>query len=449
MKILKNEFLNAFGPFDHGVWNIKRNSKNINLFHKRSEYLLRKISEVLLSKFTKKELKNKKIIDIGCYDAWLIYHLNKKFNFKKVVGIEPRKKNIDKGIIARKIYNKKNFKVKLIQSDINNFNNKLKKEKFDIVICVGVLHHVSSTIHSVEKICKASRNLVILGSMVIDEPSKNHAKEILHLLNLKDIAYLDKSKSEWAISAFKHETPYVDGSTSYEEIVNVPETRLIKMSLENSGFRVDRVLEPDKKTYNKQIQKLRGIKETLIVAEKKLKKKWVNNAISHEKIFCFELLPKNIIKILIDKIDNKKFFVQNSLSIKKIRKIIFSLKNPLNKKNYNILKQVSENDPQIAILTNIFRAEKDKKNIEIAKGFLVQNKFSLAKKYFLKVTRSDESDWRSFYRSCYFLMIIFRKEKNLKMYKRYSKLLRTSQPFFPLSLNQGIKWLELKLKNNN
>ena len=106
--ILKNsEYLNAHGPYDHGIWKRSKKNKNINLFHKRSEYLLKKISENLLKTFSKNELKNKTILDIGCYDGWIIYNLNKEFNFKKIVGIEPREKNIQKGIIARKFYEKK------------------------------------------------------------------------------------------------------------------------------------------------------------------------------------------------------------------------------------------------------------------------------------------------------------------------------------------------------
>ena len=441
MSFKNPEYLNAYGPYDHGIWGESKKYNNINLFHKRSEYLLKKISEALLEKFSKEELKRKTILDIGCYDGWLIYHLNKKFNFKKAVGVEPRKKNIDKGIVARKFYKKKNFKTKFIQSDINNFYNKLN-EKFDIVLCIGVLHHVSSTIHSIKKICKASQNIIILDSMVINQPSKKYEKEILHLLNLKDIAYINKRKNDWAISAFKYETPYIDGSTSNDPIVNVPEARLIKMSLEAFGSKVTNVYDPDKVAYNKEFQKIRGVKEALIVAQIKPKEKWLNQATVHEKIFCFELLPKNVMCAFFEKNDDKRLLFETSYSSKKINEIKYTLKNPIDKKNHKFLKKISKNSSQVVILTNIFRAKKDKQNIEIAKWLLTLKKFNLAKQYFLKITKSPESDWRSFYRSCFFLAVMAKEIGDKRIYKYYLKLLKISQPYFPLTINEGVKWLK-------
>ena len=108
MSIKKLETLNAYGPYDHSIWMHGKNN-NINLFQKRSEYLVKIISKILLENFSKKKLKDMTIIDIGCYDGYVLYNLAKKFNFKKVVGVEPRLKNIQKGVIARKFYKKNNF----------------------------------------------------------------------------------------------------------------------------------------------------------------------------------------------------------------------------------------------------------------------------------------------------------------------------------------------------
>ena len=38
------------------------------------------------------------IADIGCYDGWILHELS-DLPFKRMVGIEPRQKNIDKGNI--------------------------------------------------------------------------------------------------------------------------------------------------------------------------------------------------------------------------------------------------------------------------------------------------------------------------------------------------------------
>ena len=44
-----------------------------------------------------------KILDVGCNDGWILHQLS-DLPFKKLVGIEPRKKNIEKGKLARKIF---------------------------------------------------------------------------------------------------------------------------------------------------------------------------------------------------------------------------------------------------------------------------------------------------------------------------------------------------------
>jgi 2-polyprenyl-3-methyl-5-hydroxy-6-metoxy-1,4-benzoquinol methylase len=441
--ILKNsEYLNAHGPYDHGIWKQSKKNKNINLFHKRSEYLLKKISENLLKTFSRNELKNKTILDIGCYDGWIIYNLNKKFNFKKVVGIEPREKNIQKGIIARKFYEKKKSKIIFIKTDINNFHKKLN-EKFDIVLCLGVLHHVSSTILSIKNICKISSDIIILDSMIINKPDKKYQKNILNLLNLKDIAYINKQ--DWAISAFKYETPYFDGSTSHEPIVNVPEERLIKMSLESFGAQVMQINKPDKLAYKKEFQKLRGVKETLIMARMSIKKeKWLDQAKIHEKIFCFELLPKDMMLALVSNSERLENFFPSKYNKKKINEIKYAIKNPTKNTSNKFLNKIVNNNSQKAIVVNIFRAKKDKQNIEIAKWFLVLREFKLAKLYLLKITQSQESDWRSFYRACFFLSVLAFFINNKKMLKHYSRLLKISQPHFPISIGKGISWLKEK-----
>ena len=89
------------------------------LFFQRSIELVEHISNSLQNNFTHKELRSKTICDIGCYDGWILNMLNEKFKFKKAVGIEPRAKNINKGIYARSFYNVKTdvrFKIGTIES---------------------------------------------------------------------------------------------------------------------------------------------------------------------------------------------------------------------------------------------------------------------------------------------------------------------------------------------
>ena len=84
------------------------------------------------------------ILDIGCNDGWVLHQLS-EFLFKKMIGIEPRKK-YSKRKIARKILKLKNN----VKYKIGSIEN-LGKEKFDIVICAGLLYHVESIPYALKK----------------------------------------------------------------------------------------------------------------------------------------------------------------------------------------------------------------------------------------------------------------------------------------------------------
>ncbi len=87
------------------------------------------------NKINIKNFKNKTAIDLGCGNGRYTFAL-KKFGFKKVVGIDISKKNIN---------NAKKHKIKNVffyTGDILNLN--FIKERFDFVFSYGVFHHTRS-----------------------------------------------------------------------------------------------------------------------------------------------------------------------------------------------------------------------------------------------------------------------------------------------------------------
>jgi hypothetical protein len=203
------------------------------------------------------------------------------------------------------------------------------------------------------------------------------------------------------------------------------------MSLESFGAQVIQTNKLDKYAYKKEFQKLKGVKETLIMARMNIQKeKLVDQAKIHEKIFCFELLPKDMMLALVSNNERLENFFQVNIIKKIINKIKYAINNPTKNTSNKFLKKIVKNNSQKAIIVNIFRAKKDKQNIEIAKWFLVLREFKLAKLYLLKETQSRESDWRSFYRACFFFSVLAFFINNKKMLKHYSRLLKISQPHF-------------------
>jgi len=97
------------------------------------------------------EIKSFSLVDIGCYDGYLTAEIEKALPFKRIVGVEPRLKNIDKGKKIRKYLNL-TTSIEFRQGDIDLIAN--EGEAFDIVFCSGVLHHIENVTEVLKKLKK-------------------------------------------------------------------------------------------------------------------------------------------------------------------------------------------------------------------------------------------------------------------------------------------------------
>jgi hypothetical protein len=368
--------------------------------------------------------------------------LNEEFKFKKAVGVEPRVKNINKGIYARFFYDVKTV-VKFKIGTIDSAQKLFGKETFDIVLNLGTLHHVSSTPDSVKILTELTKDILIIDSMVIPRPEKDKTK-ILKYLNLKDLVYFGEKKS-WAVAAYKFESPYFDGSTAETKIVNVPEERLIQMALTANGFKVLTSASPEEKHYSSSKQKLRGVKEALIVSCRTTgtasNMKWEDKIYEHEFMHTTEKIdPRIIVKWLL-KMDLRKeaeqlnSYLQN-YSLKNLFRVkvlfLFS-KSPTNVVLRFIVNRVEKSSSSLEILSNLSRAPVDKINLELGKFYLSRKMFDISSSFFHSIIDRPGADWRSFYRACYLLSCIKEKQKNSTQAREYFELLVISNPNFPIN----------------
>ena len=91
------QILNANGPYSMAVWKSGEVSVgNEEGLSGRSVYFLEKLRKSILKNYSYSEIQNFSILDIGCNDGWVLHQLS-DLPFKKMVGIEPREKNIKKG----------------------------------------------------------------------------------------------------------------------------------------------------------------------------------------------------------------------------------------------------------------------------------------------------------------------------------------------------------------
>jgi 2-polyprenyl-3-methyl-5-hydroxy-6-metoxy-1,4-benzoquinol methylase len=103
----------------------------------------------------REDLTGKNILDIGSYYGYFCIEAL-KHGAKRAVGIEPRKANIN---VARSISSHLNVEPEYIETDFESWET---DEKFDIILCLNVLHHMYDPIHALRKMVDMARDKIII-----------------------------------------------------------------------------------------------------------------------------------------------------------------------------------------------------------------------------------------------------------------------------------------------
>lgn len=222
------ERINAYGPYNHAVWS----AGEMRITHEeqlqgRGEFLVQRIRECLTSRFRPEELRTMSILDIGCYDGWILHQLS-DLPFARMVGVEPRERNLRKGQVIREILGL-STRVEFRVGDLES----LGQEPFDIVLCTGVLHHVESPAAALRRLHAVCRRLLILETICLS--SRHLTKAAQTELELKDLVYGYKPRL-CGLSGQKFESSYSDGSTITLGVVSIPSLESLRMYLDVVGF---------------------------------------------------------------------------------------------------------------------------------------------------------------------------------------------------------------------
>lgn len=424
------EYMNAHGPYDHGVWAAALDTEGTgitfgssSLFATRAEVMSKKIIEYLRATYSKQELQNLQILDVGCYDGWVLTKISNDIEFAREVGVEPRQKNIDKGAFARKSCHV-STNCEFFRGGYEDLEVLFPGEMFDIVLCLGMLHHVNSVESVIKAVSKKCAKLLIVDSMIIP-PLKADFDEIAAVINPVDIVYRKKEKL-WGIAAYKMESPYFDGSTSDSELVNIPQEALIRMCLQVACFSSIDTLMTEKDFYPKEFQKLRGVNEIMLAAFREAgadgpKGNWKEDAFEYEKLFCLNPVTKPFLLYIFENYNCEE------LSSYFLEVFDGSLPEGKTTQPAQLLR-----DEEKEIAGTISRAPYEKVLLELAKYQIANKKTDSARTILRKITTTRNADWRSFYRACYLLSNLETESGDLIQARHYTKLLSISNPLFPL-----------------
>lgn len=242
------ELANAYGPYTHGTWAGRELViGNEEALAGRGAFLTSLIRRSILERFTVEQIRNMTLVDVGCYDGWLICQLE-DLPFARMVGIEPRQKNLDKGRVIRQLLGIET-RCEFRQGSIENLKETLGADKADVVICAGLFHHLSSTASGVAALHAICLKFLFLETICF--PSALEDDRLREALELKDLPYFFGSQT-FGVTGHKLESGYYDGSATQMSVVSLPSVEALKMFLDVGGF-TDIKVEVDPAAYSKAV----------------------------------------------------------------------------------------------------------------------------------------------------------------------------------------------------
>jgi SAM-dependent methyltransferase len=425
------EILNANGPYSMAIW---RSGEvcvgNEEGLAGRSEYFIKLIRKSILKNYNLDEIKNLSILDIGCNDGWVLHQLS-DLPFKKMVGVEPREKNINKGRIVRKILKLENS----IDYRIGDIES-LKDEVFDIVICAGLLYHVESIPLALKKVRESCRHMLFIESRCIS--SSHITQKLKDEIEMRDLVYQFEDEI-CGVTAQKYESSYYDGSASHNTIVNIPTTSSLIMNLKILGFdEIDIVADED--TYRRDVwqdkRPLGGVCITATISgklknQKSEEMRWIKD---YEIGLENEILPRNFLEPLYRMFCLRDESIELSSNLLKVKKYLTS-NIDISSINTDFFPKSSNLKFALEIVKNWRYCPHDKIALEYGKLLNHEGKLEEAINVLKEITTNKiNSDWRAVYRSFHLLSQIYSKLKNEKQANKYKELCIKSNNKYPLKI---------------
>lgn len=447
--------VNAYGPYVHGVWKSKKGKVgNEESLQGRAQTIVETFVQKISSIYSREEISSMTLCDIGCYDGWILCEIEKQLNFKKIVGYEPRKKNIERGKAVRD-YLEINTTIEFRQASLEEVAK--SGERYDIVLFPGVIHHLEDLPGAINQLINISkRDLFIEGncfetnsglSKLLGTKSMQRFKDII---NPKDIIYSDeKNKNlQIAIAGFKLESAYYDGSTIGNDlqVVTIASPEYLHMLLHAKGAQDIQILKSPQE-YRDSMNRLSLIDSTrfinyrftMIYAKVSPKTESRNNPTpisrvnsiieDSEERYLTTLMPKKLINRL-NTCGNK-----SSRPFNLIYKLAIKGNDYQNKIARRIIaKYYSLSLDQKNILDTFFHCPMYKLSLETLKHAIIDLDIDESKKQLHNLLFSESADWRCFYRSLALWLIIENKLCLEDTNQDIAELIKIANPNFPPNL---------------
>jgi SAM-dependent methyltransferase len=363
------------------------------------------------------------ILDIGCYDGYLL-HAVSDLPFRKMVGIEPRSKNIRKGEIARELLGIET-RVEFRRGGLEDLD-RVAGEPFDVVVATGLLHHVESPAEALRALRRVCRGMLFLETIILD--SRHLSSTVRREVEPKDVVYYGREKLV-GLSAQKLESGYYDGSATGLRVVSLPSLETLRLCLDVASFAPPSIeAAPD--AYRDRVWKGRRPFHAVILTAAPLAAGGAGCGQGREyerSLAASQLRSADLAPLSERYLKGFKRVRHTELS----RAAAALIRTPGSTRASEAIGRLVSDPAQREILRALPHAPQDKIAVESGKQKLAAGDLDGAKTLFRRVTTRWNADWRSVYRSLHYLAQIAQREGDRSAFERYSTLLATANPEFP------------------
>lgn len=425
------EQINIHGPYNHSIWSNGAVAVTAEeALTGRGAMLVREIRRAVATGYPDTPLAELSVLDVGCYDGWILHQLSAQ-PFGRLVGVEPRAKNIAKGEAVRQalgLDNRCEFRI----GDIETLEQVLCGEQFDIVICTGLLHHLPSCHAAVSRLRSVCKGILFLETICLSASLSE--PRFLRLLEAKDVMYFFGDRRV-GVSAQKLETDYYDGSAVGYTVVSIPSLDSLRMSLSVQGF-VDIAEATPPDAYRREIHSWRRFSAVCLTARVDPTYDPAVQVAAWVHAYERGLLTTNLPAPLIDHLHacvcrggKPGASPSARLMLRYIRRADWWGRAAL-----HIAARGYKSIYARELLKNLrFNAE-DKVRLEYAKRLMASNRHEEAAAELLMILRRLNADWRAVYRACCLLSWCRRALGDEDGAERYAQMCRTANGNFPASL---------------
>jgi len=232
------ERINLLGPWTHADFELG-DGVRVKSSHPAHLTRIRRMRAVVLGFLAESDIartaNEKTLLDVGCNAGYFSIELQKAFHFDRVLGIDPRERNIRK---ARFIASQLGLDTELSFQTGDILSESVRElGEFDVVLFLGVLYHLDDPLRALENIFRLTKDLLVLETMILNPASVR-------------LERLWPQPKNFELMATECEADTRDGAAARTGIVQVPSLGAVRMLLEHVGFDNVRVLmdgrsEPD------------------------------------------------------------------------------------------------------------------------------------------------------------------------------------------------------------